>query len=239
MKKMPLGKLSKRQIQSAYTVLNELQSEITGEKNPARLLDGSNRFYTLIPHDFGMQKPPLLDTEDIIKAKTMMLDNLMEIEVAYSLLKSGEETTDKEKDPLDIHFEKLKTDMSVLSKDSDEFQRIVEYVANTHAVTHNQYELEVMEAFDISRHGEHKRYKPFSKLHNRMLLWHGSRVTNFVGILSQGLRIAPPEAPATGYMFGKGVYFADMVSKSANYCRTSSREPIGLMLLCEVALGNM
>eukprot|EP00961_Rhodomonas_salina_P285641 3860090-Rhodomonas_salina.1 len=33
----------------------------------------------------------------------------------------------------------------------------------------------------------------------------------------QGLRIAPPEAPVTGYMFGKGVYFADMVSKSANY----------------------
>jgi poly [ADP-ribose] polymerase len=37
--------------------------------------------------------------------------------------------------------------------------------------------------------------------------------------LSQGLRIAPPEAPVTGYMFGKGIYFADMVSKSANYCQ--------------------
>ena len=37
---------------------------------------------------------------------------------------------------------------------------------------------------------------------------------NFIGILSQGLRIAPPEAPATGYAFGKGVYFADMFGKS-------------------------
>ena len=27
----------------------------------------------------------------------------------------------------------------------------------------------------------------------RMLLWHGSRTTNFAGILKQGLRIAPPE----------------------------------------------
>lgn len=43
----------------------------------------------------------------------------------------------------------------------------------------------------------------------------------------------------TGYMFGKGIYFADMVSKSANYCRTSKMDPTGLMLLCEVALGNM
>lgn len=40
-------------------------------------------------------------------------------------------------------------------------------------------------------------------------------------------------------MFGKGVYFADMVSKSANYCHTSQSEPVGLLLLAEVALGNM
>ena len=68
--------------------------------------------------------------------------------------------------------------------------------------------------------GEYSRYispdakfhsASYNTLHNRMLLWHGSRISNFAGILSQGLRIAPPEAPVTGYMFGKGVYFADMV----------------------------
>lgn len=42
----------------------------------------------------------------------------------------------------------------------------------------------------------------------------------------------------TGYMFGKGIYFADMVSKSANYCFTDPQNPFGLMLLSEVALGN-
>jgi len=40
-------------------------------------------------------------------------------------------------------------------------------------------------------------------------------------------------------MFGKGIYFADMVSKSANYCGTNSQHNTGLMLLCDVALGNM
>ena len=63
------------------------------------------------------------------------------------------------------------------------------------------------------RHGEAKEFEAFDSLDNHMLLWHGSRTTNFAGILSQGLRIAPPEAPVTGYMFGKGVYFADMSSK--------------------------
>ena len=112
-----------------------------------------------------------------------------------------------------------------------------------------------------------------------MLLWHGSRLTNWVGILSQGLRVAPPEAPVTGYMvcshallslvhygvhppplpspppsplffpfpplpypptpspypqFGKGVYFADMCSKSANYCFATKKKNDGVLLLCEV-----
>jgi len=65
-----------------------------------------------------------------------------------------------------------------------------------------------------------------------------SRVTNFVGILSQGLRIAPPEAPVTGYMFGKALYFADVVSKSFNYCRTDPHNTTGIMLLGQVALGD-
>ena len=40
-------------------------------------------------------------------------------------------------------------------------------------------------------------------------------------------------------MFGKGIYFADMVSKSANYCYANPSNPYGLLLLCEVALGKM
>ncbi len=88
----------------------------------------------------------------------------------------------------------------------------------------------------MDREEEDKRFK--KSVGNNTLLWHGSRLTNFVGILSQGLRIAPPEAPSSGYMFGKGVYFADMVSKSANYCRSSGNNGASLLLLCKVALGK-
>ena len=113
----------------------------------------------------------------------------------------------------------------------------MQYLENTHAETHTEYSLKIREIFEIQRESENGREKNFNG-HKRMLLWHGSRLTNFVGILSQGLRIAPPEAPVTGYMFGKGVYFADMVSKSANYCNTNRRNPIGMLLLCEVMIGN-
>uniref|UniRef100_A0A3Q2HW52 Poly [ADP-ribose] polymerase n=1 Tax=Equus caballus TaxID=9796 RepID=A0A3Q2HW52_HORSE len=237
LQKMPLGKLSKRQIQAAYSILSEVQQALSQGSGDSQILDLSNRFYTLIPHDFGMKKPPLLNNTDSVQAKVEMLDNLLDIEVAYSLLRGGSD--DSSKDPIDVNYEKLKTDIKVVDKDSEEAETIRKYVKNTHATTHNAYDLEVVDIFKIEREGESQRYKPFKQLHNRRLLWHGSRTTNFAGILSQGLRIAPPEAPVTGYMFGKGIYFADMVSKSANYCHTSQGDPIGLILLGEVALGNM
>uniref|UniRef100_A0A674AVC3 Poly [ADP-ribose] polymerase n=1 Tax=Salmo trutta TaxID=8032 RepID=A0A674AVC3_SALTR len=237
LQKMPLGKLSKRQIQSAYALLSEVQQAVSDSSSESHILDLSNRFYTLIPHDFGMKKPPLLSELDYIQAKVQMLDNLLDIEVAYSLLKGGAE--DNKKDPIDINYEKLKTKIEVVDKTTKEAEIILQYVKNTHAATHNTYTLEVEEIFKIVREGEYQKYRPFQDLPNRQLLWHGSRATNYAGILSQGLRIAPPEAPVTGYMFGKGVYFADMVSKSANYCHTSQSDPTGLLLLGEVALGNM
>ena len=52
------------------------------------------------------------------------------------------------------------------------------------------------------------------------------------------MRIAPPEAPKTGYLFGKGVYFADFAGKSAPYCCTYLSDGVGIFVLCEVALGK-
>lgn len=43
-----------------------------------------------------------------------MLDNLLDIEVAYSLLRGGNE--DGDKDPIDINYEKLRTDIKVKKK---------------------------------------------------------------------------------------------------------------------------
>jgi len=40
---------------------------IEQDGTPTQFLDASNRFYTLIPHDFGMKKPPLLDSADAIR----------------------------------------------------------------------------------------------------------------------------------------------------------------------------
>jgi poly [ADP-ribose] polymerase 2/3/4 len=173
-----------------------------------------------------------------------MLDTLSDMEVANSIMKT---TTGKARDAdsvnlLDKRFQDLgMEEMAPLEPDSTEYRELSNYLIGSSGHTHGlRYQLQ--DIFRIERKGEHKRFETskFAKLKDkdRRLLWHGSRTTNFGGILSQGLRIAPPEAPVNGYAFGKGVYLADVSSKSANYCRPGMSGNVGILLLCEVELSS-
>lgn len=54
-KKMPLGKLSKTNIEKGYKILTEI-SENLKKKGPRKELESlSSDFYSYIPHDFGFQ----------------------------------------------------------------------------------------------------------------------------------------------------------------------------------------
>ena len=152
----------------------------------------------MIPHDFGLAKPTILDNVELIKTKTEMIDNLLEIEIAYSML--GGSTSDGGEHPIDAHYNKLKCVIEPVDRHSEEFHLIEQYMKNTHASTHDQYTLTLRELFKATRQGENDRYRKWQQIDNHQLLWHGSRTTNFAGILSQGLRIAPPEAPVVNQL---------------------------------------
>jgi len=182
----------------------------------------------------------LIDSEEIVKKKMGLIETMIDIEIATNLMKTSE--TDEEATKLQNNYASLKTTMKPIDKKDEMFKRLERYALDTHDRSYfSGFDLEVMDVFEIERQGERERFKNagWDNNHNRVLLWHGSRLTNWAGILSQGLRIAPPEAPKTGYRFGKGVYFADIISKSGSYCFTSNESPVGVMLLAEVALGNM
>ncbi|KAH3756566.1 hypothetical protein Pelo_11594 [Pelomyxa schiedti] len=237
--KMPLGKLTKRHILSGYQVLKEIEIILASNipNKEGRFLETSNRFYTLIPHSFPSgQVPPLINNTRLLIQKMSMLEALADIEIASSLLRD-DSTTSSNLNPVDLQFRKLKTSIEALEQGTPEFELLQKYVNNTTSKS-SDFTLSIENAFRVSRMGEDERYAFHRTRQNRMLLWHGSRLTNYAGILSQGLRIAPPEAPITGYMFGKGIYFGDMASKSAEYCKATPENPFGILLLCEVSLGN-
>lgn len=225
LKQMPLGKISARQIRSAMTVLKDISKLISRNGSLAKLRDASNKFYTLIPHGFSVNRPTIIDSLQVVNAKNEMLESLLNMELIYEFLDSDNASA---KNPLDNCYNRLKNEIVALDKNSPDFQQILTIVQNTHGVTHNLYRLEVMEVFTVNREGEDNRFNAYAGLGNHQLLWHGSRLMNYVSILSNGLKIAPAEAPVTGYMFGKGIYFADVVSKSANYCFTNAQNNTGM-----------
>ncbi|CAN0886299.1 Poly [ADP-ribose] polymerase 1 [Linum grandiflorum] len=237
MSEMPLGKLSKDNIHKGFEALTDIQkllrnSSCDSSVRESLMLDASNRFFTIIPS----VHPHVIRDEDDIKSKVKMLEALQDIEIASRLVGFDVDSDTS----LDEKYRRLQCDITAIPHESDDYRLIEKYLNNTHAPTHTDWDLELEDVFTLNREGEFDKFAAYrEKLRNRMLLWHGSRLTNFVGILSQGLRIAPPEAPATGYMFGKGIYFADLVSKSAQYCFTDRKNPVGLMLLSEVALGEV
>lgn len=233
-KKQPLGKLTKDQIKKGYEVLTEIEAEMK-KKSPAhsRLVELTNRFYTLIPHNFGRVRPPVINSSEMLKKKMQMLEALADIEIAAHIVEETGKDNSEFVNQLDANYAKLHTDIVPVETDSEEYKLIARYVKNSHP----RQTPGIVNVFKIRRDSDEKRFEEKKGLGNRMLLWHGSRLTNYVGILSQGLRIAPPEAPCSGYRFGKGIYFADLAQLSSRYCRAYGRQPF-IMLLCDVALGK-
>jgi poly [ADP-ribose] polymerase len=88
---------------------------------------------------------------------------------------------------LDQNYKKLGCEIKTVKPNSNEFKDLVEYFDNTKG---GYGKVKIADVFEIVRPSEQKTFN--HKIGNNMLLWHGSRLSNFVGILSQGLRIAPP-----------------------------------------------
>ncbi|XP_028328682.1 poly [ADP-ribose] polymerase 2-like [Gouania willdenowi] len=232
--KAPLGKLTTEQIRAGYEALKLIEDCLKKKKSGNKaLVEACNLFYTRIPHNFGLKTPPLISTEVHLKEKMALLEALSDIQIAVKMVQSGQ---DSDEHPVDRHYHSLQCKLEPLDPSGSNYKIIDKYLQSTHASTHNYYTMTLVDCFSVDREGENDNF--LSQLHNKTLLWHGSRLSNWVGILSKGLRVAPPESPVTGYMFGKGIYFADMSSKSANYCFTNESNSTGLLLLCEVALGD-
>ncbi len=247
--KLPLGKLSKSTISRGFQALKDLSALIDdpslaqptynlGYASAVERL--SNLYYSVIPHAFGRNRPPIIGDYIRLRKEVDLLESLSDMKDAELLMKVDLAKSDAIH-PTDKHYRGLRMkEVTPIDRGSVEFEELAKYLDVTRGETHGvAYEID--DIFRIEREGERDRFDgcvlPCSGIDTR-LLWHGSRVTNFGGILGQGLRIAPPEAPVSGYMFGKGIYLADMSSKSANYCCSDISDGTALLLLCEAKLGS-
>jgi len=216
--KLPLGKLSKGTISRGFQALKDLSALLSNlslaqssyQLSPQGATEHlSNLYYSYIPHAFGRDRPPVLTSMHMIQREIELMESLSELKDANDILKKeGDGDT---LHPSDARFRALGLrEMTPLQYDSNEFKQIQQYLFDTNGATHG-LKYNIKDIFRVERQDELERFRN-SKYANiasdRRLLWHGSRATNYGGILTQGLRIAPPEAPVSGYMFGKGTSLA-------------------------------
>ncbi|RWR99795.1 poly [ADP-ribose] polymerase-like protein, partial [Dinothrombium tinctorium] len=109
-KKMLSGDFSKDRICKAYSVLDEISNMIeTNEKSCTKMSGASNRFYSLIPHDFGTDTPIIIKDKKLLQEKLEMLDSLLHMEVAFETIldahKENEDNIKRLYDRLDANIE--------------------------------------------------------------------------------------------------------------------------------------
>jgi poly [ADP-ribose] polymerase len=248
--KQPLGKLNKQVLERGLEVLVELQGVVDAKakgKNDSYAINQlSSKFYTLVPHDHGRSVPKPIATSAEITKKIELVESLMALESAKKVLEKSTGAQRAVEDPIDIKYNSIGAEINYLQPGTPVHDMICNYAKNTTGSTHSMWNnLEFIDIFEVNRPDETVRQAEYIKANpqhnfNRQLLWHGSRLQNFTGILSTGLRL-PAQLNGvhiTGYMFGSGSYSANSASKSLNYCSFNPTTNEGCILLLEVLLGG-
>eukprot|EP00188_Purpureofilum_apyrenoidigerum_P002691 Plantae.Rhodophyta-Purpureofilum_apyrenoidigerum.ctg27595.p1 GENE.Plantae.Rhodophyta-Purpureofilum_apyrenoidigerum.ctg27595~~Plantae.Rhodophyta-Purpureofilum_apyrenoidigerum.ctg27595.p1 ORF type:complete len:393 (-),score=72.55 Plantae.Rhodophyta-Purpureofilum_apyrenoidigerum.ctg27595:19-1197(-) len=234
--KLPLGNLKAEQVQRGVDVLKSIELELNNAARHDVLTQLSSRFYTIIPHDFGRQRPPVISDISTLRQCFDRCDILLDIERANDMMNEAndrqmEASGEKKPHPADTCYASLGCTLELLQNGSDEFEKVSTYFRDTRA--NNRVKL--YNVWKLNRQGETARYDSATKsLDNRKLLWHGTNVAVVAPICKSGLRIMPN----SGGRVGKGIYLASENAKSYGYTYPCRQRKLGCMFLVEAALGR-
>lgn len=246
----PLGSISKEDIKEGIQILMKInkilnlcrqpltaqsQNSIHQRDREKFLIHFSNMFYEKIPHpcSSGNSALPCINNKTILKQEAYFLSEVEANEIVYRLCENGP-------NPLTLNYQSLGINIKTLMKESEEYETINQYALDTFVANHTDFKVEIQNIFALEKAHESERFEAYNKSSNRMLVFHGSRTMNFVGILKRGLLIDPLESIIlNGSLFGNGIYFTDVFSQACVYSKRPTNVKQGLILVCEVALGQM
>lgn len=247
-KRLPLGKITKRQLEVANRILEELSEYMrrdvvdnvkeAGIDDPityinANIAELSSKYWTVIPYASKRNTPPpVIRSLQDVQSQAANLDTLYNMGILGRMKMSTDLSTQ-----LNDVYKGMDIELASLDKRDVTYQLLQTYIQNTHGSSHG-YGVEIIAAHTVKKQRSAAEDKVFKKTPNHVLLFHGSRLPNFVGILTEGLRIPSSNNVVNGSVLGMGIYFANCITKSFNYCGVSSNGEVGVVLVCEVALGE-
>ena len=137
-------------------------------------------------------------------------------------------------------FNKLYNNIIKLSNKDKLYTKIYNYVNLNKGLTFlHEYDFEIIDIYKLkNKILEEEDSTSLDLKNNNQYLFHGTRYSNLLSILNNGLKIAPDNIPRSGSMFGNGLYFANCSTKSFNYTLSQHYNEIGCLLLCKVKLGE-
>jgi poly [ADP-ribose] polymerase 2/3/4 len=115
--KLPLGKLSKDTILRGFNVLKQIGDVIGdpatavqkyrqhGSSQNEILRTLSNQYYTVIPHNFGRNVPPAINTAPLLKREADLVENLIDMKISTEIISASNKNHDVH--PVDQQYRSL------------------------------------------------------------------------------------------------------------------------------------
>lgn len=202
-----IGPVSESHLIKAKKVLDQLGDLIKRKNN---VTDINNLYFSMIPHKFkgALKVDDMISTADVLSKEYDLLEDLLS---AVQLGLSKDDSIDEEK---------LKLNLKVMDKNSQ--WKIIDKSFNStrHKQHLNLNKWKINRIFEVGEKPdklvEYADIK--NKIGNEMEFFHGTRNSNVLSILFNGLMIPPSSAGfVTGRMFGDGIYGATCSTKALNY----------------------
>ncbi|CAF4052927.1 unnamed protein product, partial [Adineta steineri] len=209
----------------AEAVLLKLKST----QDPAAAL----HFYSLIPH-----RPQY--TIDLIKNRRVLIEKIDLCQMLRDMLTVNELTNWNIKAPIEAKYRALKSYIETIASSTSEYENIAKLIQSS---TDSDEQIIIHNIFNVTKQTDVLNF--CNTLSNQRQLFHGSKYTNFLGILSRGLVMPKMVLEELGVArtdigcLGYGIYFSDSVSTSLKYTSPSTVRPgRRLLCICQVALGE-
>ncbi len=236
----PLGILTVGQIEKGEEILSDLytvfqKKRVRKATRASRLEELSGEFYTAIPHRIGRSRAAVatavIDSLEAFQQKQELLQLMKDM-----LQVNGDENVlfDPE---IDKKYDALDCEIEPLGRMSRERKQIADLVLKSQIKSKT---IKVRSVFKVQREAEWQGFR--DEIEPQRHLFHGSRIGNWVGLLSRGL-LMPRIVVSMGVnrtdpgWLGHGIYFGDAACTSAFYT-TPGHKKTRFMGVFRVALGK-
>lgn len=239
----PLGALTPDAISRARDILTEIKrlDNLKRRQHAARAACIRD-YFQLVPKDFGMRVPPaeeLIAGEEAFQEEVSILDALESAISADAPKPEGRRL--------------FECRLVKVPHYTDEGKKLFRRVRGLYESTRNTRHhpgaanLQMTRLYEVEIDSMKRNYAAkAAEIGNiRDDLWHGTKASNLLSILKNGLVIPPSNAAhCTGRMFGNGIYTSLQSTKALNYAtdfwnRSGGRSQRTFMFLCEAALGKV